>query len=192
MLNTYRPENGRGAWHGIRTELIREQARSVQIPMLQKAVGTSDYQERFIESLVELKDKGVDTMIFGDIDPIENRSWCEDVCEKAGLKSFFPLWRMDHKQIVNEFIGSGFKAIIVSVDSRVLGREELGKEINDEFLEHLEDLKKERPSISVCGENGEFHSFVYDGPLFKTPVRFTMGETVMKNGNWTVDLLPIQ
>jgi diphthine-ammonia ligase len=191
MLNTYRPENGRGAWHGVRTGLIQEQARSIQMPILQKAVGTNDYEDRFIEALAELKEEGVDTMIFGDIDPLENRRWCEYVCERTGLKSIFPLWRMDHKEIVNEFIDSGFKAIIVSVDSNVLGKDELGKEINDEFIDHLEDLKEDKPSLSVCGENGEFHSFVYDGPLFRSPVRFTLGEIVLRSGNWTVDLLPV-
>ncbi len=173
MLNTYWMESGRGAWHWVRVELIQEQAKRLEIPLLQKGIGENEYEERFVEALLQLKAKGVNTMVFGDIEPLENRRWCEGVCEKAGLSSLFPLWGMDHKEVVEQFIGSGFKAVVVSVDSRVLGKEELGKEIDEDWIAHLEELKKERPSLSCCGENGEFHSFVYDGPLFKSPVSFS-------------------
>ncbi len=160
------------------------------IPLLQKGIGENEYEDRFLDALLELKGKGVSTMIFGDIEPLENRRWCERVCERAGLRSLFPLWEMDHKEVVEEFIGAGFKAIVVSVDSKMLDKEELGKEIDESWIAHLQDLKEVKPSLSVCGENGEFHSFVYDGPLFKSPIPFSLGERHLARGNWTVDLIP--
>src|SRR5690606_8301131 len=102
------------------------------------------------------------------------RRYREDQLEKAGIIAVFPLWKKDTRHLMQEFISAGFKAIVVCVNSKLLDKSYCGREIDQEFLSTLP------AGIDHCGENGEFHTFVYDGPIFKEPVKFRVGETVEK------------
>lgn len=143
LLNTYREDSGRVAFHGVRAELIRKQADALGKTLIQRKVGNDNYEEMFLGALTELESKGAEGVVFGDIDVRQNREWCERVTSKAGLGSIFPLWNMDQKGIIEEFIGAGFKAIVVALDSKFLTRDDLGKRIDLAWIERIEDLRRQ-------------------------------------------------
>lgn len=191
LLNTYREDSGRVAFHGVRAELIRRQAKAIGKGLVQKTVGYNNYEEIFLGALVELRSKGVEGVIFGDIDVRQNREWCESVARRAGLESVFPLWNMDQKKITEEFIGAGFKAIVVALDSKFLTKDDLGRRIDHAWLKRIEGLRIEAKGVPItyCGENGEYHSFVFGGPFFKSDVIIRFGTTVRKDSHWLLDVL---
>lgn len=189
LLNTIRRESRRVAFHGVKAELVQTQADSIGIPLIQKEVGDDDYREVFISSLVELKARGVDCMVFGDIDVQQNREWCEGVCRDTGLRARFPLWGVDQRQLLTEFLAAGFKAAVVCVDASFFNESDLAKTLDGEWLTLLDDGRGKCTGSTHCGENGEYHTFVFDGPFFHRPVRFTPGEHVFKSNHWLVDLI---
>jgi uncharacterized protein (TIGR00290 family) len=148
--------------------------------------------------MIELQAKGIDHAIFGDIFLEDLKQYREDQLKKINMNAVFPVWKMDSLQLVNEFIDKGFKAIVVSVDARYLDKSFAGAALDSHFLANLPQ------NVDPCGENGEFHSFVYDGPIFKSRVAFTPGEKIYKeypphnvdssdnekpNGYWYCDLI---
>lgn len=171
--------------------MIEEQARSIGVELLQKEVVGNDYEKQFLEALFELKSFGVDGIVFGDIDVEQNRQWCENVCKKAGVRAYFPLWNLDQARILNDFLAEGFKAIVVALNSKFLDEEWLGKVIGPDLLNQIETLNVYRltTKITPCGEMGEYHTFVFDGPLFRFPIHYKLGEKVFKEGYWLIDLL---
>jgi len=191
LLNTYREDSGRVAFHGVRAELIQKQADALGKALVQKTVGDGDYEDVFLGALVELESKGFEGVVFGDIDVRQNREWCEGVARKAGLEPVFPLWNMDQKGIMEEFVGAGFKAIIVALDSKFLAKDDLGKKIDTSWLARVEDLRREAVGVPItyCGENGEYHSFVTGGPSFRSDIAIKTGRSIMKNGYWLIDLI---
>ncbi|OGS56073.1 MAG: hypothetical protein A3K60_02830 [Euryarchaeota archaeon RBG_19FT_COMBO_56_21] len=191
LLNAYRADSGRVTFHGVRASLIRKQSAALGMTLLQKRVGDHDYEEVFYEALLELRANGVKGMIFGDIDVQRNREWCERIALRAGLEAVFPLWNIDQRKILEEFIGAGFRAVIVAVDSKFLPKEVLGKSIDLDWLKLMDRLRSEAicDPITYCGENGEYHSFVSGGPCFKSNMKFKTGESVQRNGHWLIDLL---
>jgi uncharacterized protein (TIGR00290 family) len=190
LLNTYRRESGRVAFHGVRADLIRKQAESIGVHLLQKEVFGDCYEEQFLEALEQLKDRDVTGIVFGDMDVAENRQWAENVCRRAGLDSYFPLWGIDQKAVLNDFIKMGFKAMVVATDQRFFGEEALGHELDENWVNHISRFNSidGNPLVTYCGENGEYHTFVYDGPAFKFPIDIQIGETVNRDGHWLVDL----
>lgn len=171
--------------------MIRRQAKAIGKGLVQKTVGHNNYEEIFFGALMELRSKGVEGVIFGDIDVRQNREWCESVARRAGLESVFPLWNMDQKKIVEEFIGAGFKAIVVALDSKFLTKDDLGRRIDHAWLKRIEGLRTEAKGVPItyCGENGEYHSFVYGGPFFKSDITIRLGTTVRKDSHWLLDVL---
>jgi len=189
LLNTVRRESDRVAFHGVKAELVQAQARSMGIPLIQKRVGDDDYREVFVSSLEELKARGVCSMVFGDIDVQQNREWCEGVCKEVGLRPLFPLWGADQRELLSEFLAAGFKAVTVCVDAAFFSEMELAKTLDDAWLSRLDEGRKAGTGSTHCGENGEYHTFVYDGPLFQHPINFRPGEHVFKTNHWLVDLV---
>jgi uncharacterized protein (TIGR00290 family) len=128
---------------------------------------------------------GVYTVVFGDIFLEDVRKYREQMLSKIGIKGVFPLWKKDSRQLAHEFIDLGFKAVITCVDSNFLSKDFAGRTFDEQFLSELPS------NVDPCGENGEFHSFVYDGPIFSERVRFTKGEIVLReNRFYYCDLLP--
>lgn len=153
--------------HGISSELVKQQADCMQIPIMQVAAGRTTYREKFISSILELKKKeGVTAGIFGDIYLKEHKVWIEALCDEIGIDAVFPLWGDDTEDLLNEFITEGFKSMVVAIDSRKLEPNYLGRVIDTEFLADLKKLE----GVDVCAEQGEYHSFVFDGPNFKKPL----------------------
>jgi uncharacterized protein (TIGR00290 family) len=190
LVTTYSEEFRRVSMHGVRLELLREQARCLGLELLEVALPSpcsdEEYQRRMVDVLQRLRGMGVGEMVFGDIFLEDVRRYREKNLEQAGFKGLFPLWGLDTKVLAHRFTELGFKAVVVCVDTAQAPSWLVGHEFSDELLENLP------PSVDPCGERGEFHTFVYDGPLFTQPVRFTRGETVLRDNRFLyIDLEPV-
>lgn len=201
LLTTLNQEADRISMHGVRSELLLAQAESLGIPVKQVQLPSSSdmgaYEAVMSKAIRELKSEGISDCIFGDIFLEDLRSYREKKLEEVGISAHFPLWKEDTSDLVNEFINLGFKTIVVCVDGSKLDKEFAGRIIDRNFLADLPE------NVDPCGENGEFHTYVFDGPIFKEPVRFKSGERVLKTysmkdkdgkpleyGFWFRDLIP--
>lgn len=173
--------------HGLGSELIKRQAQATGIPLLQKAMPKgAGYREAFKDLLEQWKkEKAIEGIVFGDIYLEEHKVWIDKVCRELGLDAIMPLWGKDTTDLVTEFIKTGFKAIVVSTLAEFMGDEWLGRKIDNDFAAELKTLG----NIDLCGEKGEFHSFVYHGPIFNQPVNFTIGKKVLKDKHWFLELI---
>ena len=189
LLNFISKKYKRGCFHGIETELMNLQAELIGIPLIQKEVSPDmkKYEQEFKQAVSKLKSKGIKAMVFGDIALEEHRAWIERVCEEIKIKSIEPLWKSEPIKITEEFIDLGFKSIVVSAKAGLFGKEWIGHQFDREFLDYLKNKK-----IDICGENGEFHTFVVDGPMFKKRIEITKSQPVFKKGFWKHWFLDIQ
>lgn len=166
----------RVSMHGVREELLDEQARQTGIALkkayLPENASMEDYNRIMTEQLTVLQAEGIRHAVFGDIFLEDLRAYREGQLAKVGMKGVFPLWKRNSLELVRDFINAGFKAVIVCVNARYLPASFAGRLIDEAFLADLP------AGVDPCGENGEFHSFVFDGPLFAAPVAFKTGETV--------------
>lgn len=172
--------------HGLTAQVIRRQAAKIGMPFSQIAMPKNGYRENFIGLIHEWKLKmAVEAIVFGDIYLEGHKNWIDSVCKEADVIPILPLWGQNTAILINEFIEAGFKAVVVSVKTDVLGKEWLGREIDSKFVKELKAIG----NIDLCGENGEFHTYVYDGPLFKRPVKFMKRNTILKDGHWFLELI---
>ena len=190
--------------HGLRRELLNQQIKSIGLSAntveLPEETTMDQYNQIMSLSMKNLKSEGYTDCGFGDIFLEDLRTYREEQLKLHGIRGHFPLWKKDTKEIIAEFIKLGFKAVVLCVTSDLLDESFLGREIDDNFIN---DLPK---GVDPCGENGEFHTFCYDGPIFREPVKFKRGENVYKEyrkpsqennskdssmGFWFCDLLPI-
>ena len=162
------------------------QAEAIGIRLIVKAMPQENYRDEFLKIIFEFKkNEGIQGIIFGDIYLQEHRDWLEAVCLEASVEAIFPLWGCNTRELAEEIIASGFKAVVVAVNSEALGKECLGLEFNKRFLENLP------AGVDPCGEKGEFHTFVHDGPLFKNPVSFSTGKIILnKTKNCFLEIIP--
>lgn len=179
LVTTINTEVNRISMHGVRLALLQKQAESLQLPLhiisLDGNVSMDEYNAVMQNSIDLLKAEGFTHSIFGDIFLEDLRSYREEQLQKVGMKALFPLWKMNTGQLIREFITAGFKAITVCVNAKLLDKSFCGRIIDQQFLDDL-------PShIDPCGENGEFHSFVFDGPNFNFPVEFEIGEKIKRS-----------
>jgi uncharacterized protein (TIGR00290 family) len=128
--------------------------------------------------LEKYKEAGVTTVAFGDIFLEDLRRYREDNLANLGMKGIFPIWKKDSTELAHAFIDQGFRAVITCVDSQVLNKSFVGREFDKKFLGDLP------PTVDPCGENGEFHSFVYDGPIFKKRIAYTKGDIVLRDNRF--------
>jgi uncharacterized protein (TIGR00290 family) len=178
LITTVNSELDRVSMHGLRKELLLQQAESLEIPLqiisLNGNVSMQNYDEIMKSEVSKLIVDGFTHSIFGDIFLEDLKEYREKQLANVGLKAIFPLWSENTRELMNDFISAGFKAITVCVNAKLLDKSFCGRIIDHQFLE---DLPK---NIDPCGENGEFHSFVFEGPIFKTPVNFEVGEIIEK------------
>ncbi len=167
LLITAMDETGeRSRSHGVPPELLKAQAASIGAPLEFYGTSWKTYEEKFIGMLRAARERGIGQAIFGDIDLLPHREWEEKVCAAAGLEAVLPLWLEPRRKLVDEFLAAGFKAVVVCVNGDYLGAQFCGREFDAAFLADLPE------GVDACGENGEFHTFVYDGPAFSHPVAF--------------------
>ncbi len=204
LLTTVNDTHKRISMHGVREELLEIQAESVGIPLLKVKVseGTnSEYEKQMETVLLNAKVEGITHVIFGDIFLEDLRIYREKNLDKVGMKGIFPLWNLDTKWMINDFITQKFKTITCCINDGYLNEEWVGADINNEFVAKLPS------NVDPCGENGEFHTFCYEGPIFKKKINFSIGEKIYKalelktnddvcsssaitKGFWFCDLIP--
>lgn len=164
MLTMFDETGERTRSHGISRALMEQQSRALGLTLVGPSAGWSNYEEVFVNTLRELHATGHRTAVFGDIDLEPHREWEERVCQQAGLRACLPLWQRNRRELADEALALGFRAIVVCTDSRYLPDEFCGREFDAQFIADLP------PNVDPCGENGEFHTFVHAGPLFQAPL----------------------
>ncbi len=171
--------------HGLSADIIQKQADLIDIPLLQKTMPKKGYKDAFKVLIEELKAKeGIEGIVFGDIYLQEHRDWIDKVCEELRVEPILPIWTHDTEKLIRDIIDAGFKSIVVSTRKDILGEEWLGREIDDKFIKDLSAIG----NIDLCGEKGEFHTFTYDGPIFKQKIKFDIGEKRLENGRWFLEI----
>lgn len=186
LFNFVHDDGSRTMSHGLKPGLIEAQAAALKLPLLLKRVNWGTYERGFAEALEELKDEGVDTLINGDIDLPEGVAWNHKMCAAAGIELMMPLENADPEGLLAEFIRAGFKAVIVCVRSDTPARDWLGYEIDGAFVELLRGQKP--GSIHFCGELGEFHTLVTDGPLFDSRIEIVESQKVDLDGHLRLNI----
>lgn len=186
LLNMVSEDGKRSRTHGISSDLLKAQAEAMAIPIFQRKTSWDGYETEFIKMLSEFEQKEIQSGVFGDIDLDEHREWVERVCGKAGIEPIFPLWQCGREDLLLDFIRSGFKAVVVAVKTDMLSSDWLGRKIDESFIADLKKIS----SVDLCGEAGEYHTFVYDGPIFKKSVDFSIGEKIPDNKYCFLEVLP--
>ena len=178
LLTSVNKKYNRISMHGVRTELLEQQAESIGLPLhimeIPEMPSMEDYEIVMRETLTKFKIKGVNHSIFGDIFLEDLRKYREDKLAEMGFEAIFPLWKIPTRDLIQEFLDLGFKTIVVCVNERNLDKSFVGRIIDEQFIADLPD------DVDVCGENGEFHTFTFDGPIFKKPIEFEIGEIVYR------------
>jgi uncharacterized protein (TIGR00290 family) len=188
LLTTVTQEYDRISMHGVRRVLLDRQAESIGLPLhavlIPPQCVNATYEARMKEALTEHLARGVRQVAFGDIFLEDLRVYRERNLAQLGMEAIFPIWKRDTRELARDFLRLGFRAITVCVDPRVLDSSFAGRELDESFFADLP------PHADPCGENGEFHTFVFDGPVFRTPISFVAGEKVVRDGFCFCDLLP--
>jgi diphthine-ammonia ligase len=185
LLNMVTQDGQRSCSHGIAARWIKLQSEAMEIPALQRPTTGENYEAVFIDALAKIKQEGVETGIFGDIDFIPHLEWIQKVCAQAGVTPVLPLWQKDQFQLARDFIALGFVAVIVAVRADLLGPEWLGRKFDHTFLGDSTGVDR---GITPCGEAGEFHSLVIDGPLFKKRIEITEAAKIQRENYWFLDI----
>ena len=189
LLTTVTKDYNRISMHGVRKNLLLTQAKSLGLPLeiieIAKNGSSKQYEQTMKKILRKYSKAGIKKVAFGDIFLEDVRKYREKNLAKAGLKAIFPLWQKSTKHLANQFIKQGFKTIVTCVDTKSLDKNFAGRKFDKKFLNDLP------MGVDPGGENGEFHSFVYDGPIFKNKVLFKKGKIVLRNKRfYYCDLIP--
>jgi uncharacterized protein (TIGR00290 family) len=212
LLTTCNEHFQRVSMHGVRVELLEQQAAAIGLPLdkvfVSQRSSNDEYQQKMSACLLAHKALGATSCAFGDIFLEDLKRWREENLAKVGLRGIFPLWKNDTRELIREFFALGFSTVICCVNDAYLGEDAVGRKIDENFIASLP------AEVDPCGENGEFHSFAYAGPIFKQPVQFAVGEKVYRpveqthptdanssyvcppsprrtKGFWFCDLLPV-
>lgn len=178
LVNFCEADSLKSRSHGLDAGLIKAQAEAMKIPLIQEPLTSGSYEFHFKEVAGRLKEAGVDAGVFGDIYLKEHRDWLERVCRESGIVAVFPLWGQPTHTLLQDFIADGYKTLVVSVKDDAKFRPLLGQIFNQELFSDLAEME----GVDPCGENGEYHSFVIDGPLFHHSVNYESGE-IYHSGN---------
>lgn len=184
LLNMLSEDGRLSRSHGISSNLLQFQAEAIGIPIVQRRTTWKGYEEEFKKAIVSFKKEDIRMGVFGDIDLQEHRDWVERVCKEIGIRPMLPLWKGKREELLKEFIQAGFKAIVVATQADFLGKEWLGRQVNKEFIDDLKKLD----DIDLCGEKGEYHTFVFNGPIFKKPIEITPGEKILRDNHWFLEI----
>lgn len=156
--------------HAVALEVMRAQAAALRIELITPRASWQDYERIFVETLRDLKAKGCEYGVFGDIDLQPHRDWEEKVCAAAGITAVLPLWNENRLDLVNEFFDKNFRSVVICVNEKSLPKEFCGRVFDKNFVADLP------ASVDACGENGEFHTFAFDGKIFQNPIPYQIDE----------------
>jgi diphthine-ammonia ligase len=189
LANTVTEDGQRSCSHGISAAVIKKQAEAIGIPIVQQKTTGSTYEAKFTKMLQAFHAEGVTGGVFGDIDFGPHREWIEKVCGGAGTTAHLPLWQEDQRKLAEEFIDAGFEAIVVAAKKDLFDESILGRRFDREFLDYIQGLGK---SITPCGEAGEFHTLVVDGPLFRNRLVITESKKVARGDHYFLEISGIE
>jgi uncharacterized protein (TIGR00290 family) len=188
LFCTVNKEYDRVAMHGVRVELLQKQAKSIGLPLetieIPGPCSNAEYEiimGRFVESA---KSNDVEYFAFGDLFLEDIRRYREEKLKDCGITPIFPIWGVPTEKLAREMIGSGLRAVVTCIDPKQIPEKFVGREFDEGFLDALPD------TVDPCGENGEFHSFAYAGPMFREPIEIIVGEIVHRDGFVFADVLP--
>ncbi len=200
LLTSVNAHYDRVSMHGLRRSLLEAQVAALNIPSvtleLPEQPDMETYETLMLQTLNPLIEEGCTHSAFGDIFLEDLKNYREEQLKKVGLNALFPIWKRDTKALIQEFVSLGFKAIVVCIKADLLDESFVGRELNEDFVRDLP------PNVDPCGENGEFHTFCYDGPIFNSAIPFRVSEKTYREykapkqdnashqGFWFVDLLP--
>jgi uncharacterized protein (TIGR00290 family) len=188
LANTVTEDGKRSRSHGLPAKVIQVQSEAVGIPLVQRRTTWDNYEVEFKSMLRTFKQEGVNGGVFGDIDFEEHRQWVERVCQEVDIVPHLPLWGESQDKILRDFIDLGFEAVIIATKADLFGREWLGQRIDLNFIKHLDELR-ETKDITPCGEAGEYHTLVIDGPLFKKRMEILKTRKVFRDTHWFLDIV---
>lgn len=188
LANTVTEDGRRSCSHGLRADILQVQSQAIGIPLVQPRTTRETYEAEFKNMLRRFKQEGIEGGVFGDIDFNEHRVWIDRVCQEASIIPHLPLWGESQDKILRDFIDLGFKAIVIAAKTDFFGDEVLGRQIDNSFIEQLGKLK-ETKGITPCGEAGEYHSLVIDGPLFQKRLEIVEAQKVSREGHWFWEIL---
>lgn len=178
LLTTCNEHFQRVSMHGVRLELLDQQADSIGLPLekifVSQRSSNEEYQQKMSASLLAHKARGVTGCAFGDIFLEDLKRWREENLARVGLRGIFPIWKIDSHELMREFFALGFGTVICCTNDAYLDESAVGRNIDREFIASLP------PNVDPCGENGEFHSFAFAGPIFRWPIKFKCGEKVYR------------
>lgn len=183
LANTVTADGQRSCSHGITAAVIRTQAKALGIPIVQQPTTGDNYRNEFIKMLEAFRQEGIGGGVFGDIDFNAHREWIEGVCQETGMTPYLPLWLEDQHKLMEEFIDAGFIAVVVAAKAELFGEEILGRQIDRAFLASL------GKDITPCGEAGEYHTLVIDGPIFKKRLEITVSQKVTRDDRHFLEIL---
>ena len=188
LLTTVTRDYDRISMHGVRRSLLEQQAASLGLPLheifITKNATNDEYEREFAAVLGAFREQGISRVVFGDLFLEEIKNYRDKFLARQGMSGIYPIWKWDTAETVRRFLDLGFKAVVTCVDANVLDGSFAGRTLDGGFLADLP------AGVDRCGENGEFHTFVYDGPNFSAPVPFAVGETVQRGSFWFCDLVP--
>lgn len=179
LVHFERPNN----LHGVDPAMIKVQAGLAGIPFVQKHVAQSDFEQEFRKTVGGLRKEGVAGMVFGDIYLEPHKEWVDRTCKELGIAAEEPLWGMNTERIMQDFFSFGFETIVASGDQKLIDREWIGRKMDSAFIEYLKSKK-----LDVCGESGEFHTFVTAGPLFRGRIEIKRSDITSRDGFWFLDV----
>jgi uncharacterized protein (TIGR00290 family) len=188
LLTTVTEGYDRISMHGVRRELLQRQAESLRLPLHEVFIppkcGNPLYEARMEEALLFFFEQGIRRVAFGDIFLEDLRIYREKNLARVAMQALFPIWKRDTRELIREFHAAQFRSVAVCIDSKVLDPSFAGRELDASFFADLP------PGVDPCGENGEFHTFAFDGPIFTRSIGFTLGEVVQRDSFIFRDLLP--
>jgi uncharacterized protein (TIGR00290 family) len=189
LMTTVTRDYERISMHGVRRELLAQQAAALGLPLhevfIPKAASNETYEAAMAEGLAVQRGRGVETVAFGDLFLEDIRAYRDRMMAENGMTAVYPVWGRDTRAFVEDFIAAGFKAVLVCVDLAQLDASFAGRTIDAALLADLPS------NVDPCGENGEFHTFVFDGPNFARPVGIAVGERVQRDGFCFCDLTAV-
>jgi uncharacterized protein (TIGR00290 family) len=178
LLTTCNEHFQRVSMHGVRLELLDAQAREIGLPLekifVSQRSSNEEYEQKMSACLLAHKARGVTACAFGDIFLEDLKKWRDENLATVGMRGIYPIWKIDSRELIREFFELKFGTVICCANDAYLGEDSVGRNIDEEFIRTLP------ANVDVCGENGEFHSFAFAGPIFKSPVRFQCGEKIYR------------
>lgn len=163
--------------HALPLEIVEAQAKQLDVPLMIRSADWAGYQEQFLDAMGNCVKEGIPYGIFGDIDLQDHLDWVQKICAKVGMEAIHPLWMEPRRQLLEEFIEKGFVAYVIVVNTKMMPSHFIGRKFTTQLMDELETL-----GIDSCGESGEFHTVVVDGPIFKEAIPVVFGEIIERDG----------